>query len=100
MPAAVELRREYAGKGVVFLYLALDDTRAKWLAAVAECHTGEAGGINYLVLNARDCKFLKEVQHRRIPHLLLYDREGKLVNPDAPRPGDERIRDELDKLLE
>lgn len=100
MPAAVELRRDYADKGVVFLYLAVDDTRAKWLAAVAECHTGEVGGINYLVLNARDSKFLKEVQHRRIPHLLLYDREGKLVNPDAPRPGDKRIRDELDKLLE
>lgn len=100
MPDALELRKEYAGKEVVFLYLAINDTRAKWLEAVTEYRTAAEGGINYLVLNSKDCKFLKEVQNRRIPHLLLYDREGKLVNPDAPRPGDKRIRAELDRLLQ
>lgn len=100
MPDARKLRQAYAGKEVVFLYLAVNDTRNKWLQAVDACETAADGGINYLVVNAKDCRFLKEVQHRRIPHYLLYDRNGKLVDPDAPRPGDPEIRKALDRLLQ
>lgn len=100
MADALRLRREYAGQEVVFLYLAVNDTRDKWRQAVVQYATAEAGGLNYLVINSKDCKFLKEIQNRRIPHLLLYDRSGVLIDRDAPRPGDEKIRNELNRLLE
>lgn len=101
MPQALKLRKEYASKEVVFVYLAVGDTRDKWRQAVNECGTSEAGGINYIVLNYKDCKFLQEIQHRRIPHMIIYDREGKLVNTDAPCPSDAgKINQQLDILLQ
>jgi len=35
----------------------------------------------------------------KIPRFLIYGRDGKLVNPDAPRPSDESINEALNALL-
>ncbi|MEG2613038.1 MAG: TlpA disulfide reductase family protein, partial [Alistipes sp.] len=91
MPQALKLRKEYASKEVIFVYLAVGDTRDKWRRAVRECETSKVGGINYIVLNYKESKFLHEIQQRRIPHMILYDRTGKLVDADAPRPESQEI---------
>ncbi len=99
MPAAKKLREQYKGKDVVFIYLAVNDTKDAWLGAVRSLETGYLAE-NYRVLNAGDSKFLREIKHTRLPHLLLYDRNGKLVDYDAPRPDDETIHAVIDKLLQ
>ena len=35
-----------------------------------------------------------------IPHYLLFDRQGNLVDRNAPRPDSEEVRDKIDALLE
>lgn len=100
MPDARRLRQAYSGKNVVFIYLAVNDTRDKWIGAVDECRTATEGGINYLVVNSKDCRFLEEIENRRIPQFLLYDRDGKLRDTDAPRAGDPKIRTMIDRLLQ
>lgn len=98
MPDAKRLREAYKGRDVVFLYLAVNDTGPAWRSAVKSCHTDYLGE-NYRVLNGDDCLFLREIKHTKIPHMLLYDRTGKLVDTDAPRPGEDMITMQLDKLL-
>ncbi len=99
MPAALELRKAYAARDVAFVYLAINDTPDQWKRAVAKYRVAEAGAFCFRVLNAKDCKFLKEIDNRRIPHLILYDRKGRLVDLDAPRPESPEIRAQLDRLL-
>lgn len=98
MPAALKLREHYRDKEVVFLYLAVNDTRDAWRSAVKSCRTDYLGE-NYRVLNSSDARFLLEIKNTKIPQMLLYDRTGKLVDTDAPRPEDERIKKEIDRLL-
>lgn len=99
MSAALELRKAYAAQDVAFVYLAINDTPDQWKRAVAKYRVAEAGAFCFRVLNAKDCKFLKEIDNRRIPHLILYDRKGRLVDLDAPRPESPEIRAQLDRLL-
>ena len=47
----------------------------------------------------RDAVFLKEIQLTTIPRFLIYDRNGKLVDPDAPRPSDPAVDAALKRWL-
>lgn len=98
MPDAKKLREDYKGKDVVFLYLAINDTGQNWRNAVRSCETDYLGE-NYRILNAEDSRFLREIKHAKIPHMLLYDRTGKLVDTDAPRPENKQIKDKINSLL-
>ncbi|MBP3355886.1 MAG: TlpA family protein disulfide reductase [Rikenellaceae bacterium] len=100
MPAARRLRREYAGRDVVFLYLTLDDSPALWKQAVRELEMEQEGGVNLLVKNASSSRLFKELRLDKIPRMLLCDRTGRIVDADAPRPESEEIRHALDRLLE
>ncbi len=99
MSAALELRKAYAARDVAFVYLAINDTPYQWKRAVAKYRVAETGAFCFRVLNAKNCKFLKEIDNRRIPHLILYDRNGRLVDLDAPRPESSEIRPKLDRML-
>lgn len=99
MPAALKLREAYRGKDVVFLYLAVNDRENAWRKEVASCKTDYLGE-NYMVLNTNESKFLKEINHNLIPRFLIFDRNGYLVNTDAPRAGDTKINDTLNKYLD
>ncbi len=46
-----------------------------------------------------DAVFLKEIQLTTIPRFLIYDRNGKLVDPDAPRPSDPAVDAALKRWL-
>lgn len=98
MPAAKVLREQYKGRDVVFLYLAVNDARERWRSAVRSCRTDYLGE-NYRILNADTSHFLQQIKHTKIPHMLLYDRSGKLVDMDAPRPESEEIRRMIDRCL-
>ena len=99
MPAALKLREEYAGREAAFVYLSLDEGREAWLQAADRHAVERAGGLSYRVLNAAQSRFMKEIGHRRIPHLLLFDRQGRLADDDAPRPGEAAARTAIDRLL-
>ena len=98
MPAAKKLRAEYAGKDVVFLYLALNDKEAPWRRAIATLEMTD-NSYNYLITNFRTSKMLEELKVQSIPRYLLYNRQGQLVRANAPRPESEEIRGLLDKYL-
>lgn len=97
MPAALQLREEYKGKNVVFVYLGFNDRRDAWKSAVKK-HRTDYLGENYLIMN-QDADLLSKLKLKQIPWYIIYDKTGKLVNPNAPRPGDQEIKAELNKYL-
>ena len=98
MPAAKQLRESYKDKDVVFVYLAVNDKEQNWHQAIEDCQTDYLGD-NYLVLNTATAALLNEIKFKTIPRLLLYDKNGELVDTDAPRPSSSQIQSLIDKYL-
>ena len=46
-----------------------------------------------------DATFLKEIRLSGIPRYLIFDRDGRLLDPDAIRPSDDSIDNRLRLLL-
>ena len=95
-PKSRELHKRFAGKDVVFLFISTDSNQKSWLDKVNENADLLSG--SYRVLD-HDADFLKQIKLEKIPRFLIYSRDGKLVNPDAPRPSDESINEVLNALL-
>lgn len=99
MPDAQKLRERYRGKDVVFVYLALNDVQERWLEAVREEHLNDASCQNYIITNPKRARFIEEHRITGIPRFMLFDRQGKLVDNDAPRPMSPKIVSAIDELL-
>ncbi len=98
MEAAAKLRKEYAEKNVVFVYLSMDSNFSAWQKAVASDLSANYM-YSYLVVNPKQAKFIKDNQIKSIPRYLLYDKQGRLVYNNAPGPEGDAIRKELDRML-
>lgn len=99
MPSAKQLRDTYSREDIVFLYLSTDSSTDGWKRAVKDCGTDYLGK-NYIILNQDDSAFAEEIKFRMIPRYLIFDRAGRLVNVDAPRPSSSGIGPELEKYLD
>jgi thiol-disulfide isomerase/thioredoxin len=81
---------------VTFVYLSIDRSKEAWLNAAKEEKLGKEN--SYLLLNPSE-NLLKKMNLNTLPRYYLYDKNGKLVSADAPRPGDEELIVLLNKLL-
>jgi len=84
-----KLVADYKGRNVVFMSISVDQDKAAWEKMVTDeafdwiqLHDAEKMNDNYLV--------------RYIPTFVFVDTEGKIINPRAPRPSDESLRELLD----
>jgi len=84
-----KLVEDYKGRNVVFMSISVDQDKEAWKKMVAEeafdwiqLHDGEKMNDDYLV--------------RYIPTFVFVDTEGKIINPRAPRPSEEALRELLD----
>jgi peroxiredoxin len=88
MPASNELRKQFAGREVAFVYISLDTKPAAWQQAVA---ARQLAGSNSVHLRA-DQEFASAVALaygvQSIPSYWLIGRDGRLVQNGAPRPSE------------
>ncbi len=91
-PAARALHKRMAGKDIAYIFISTDTNRKNWQDAVQQ-HSDLLAG-SYRILDS-DADFLKEIRLEKIPRYLIYGRDGKLVNLDAPRPTDKEIDETL-----
>lgn len=98
MPYAANLRERNQDKEIVFLYLALNDKEEAWQKASEEEGLDKLD-TNFFIENSKTCDLLKELDVRTIPRYLLFDKQGNLVNGNAPRPSSDQIEKEIAQLL-
>jgi len=97
MPASLELADEYKNKGVVVLYLSIDEDHEKW----------ENSLINFLVYAPETYRFknvekagLKEkFKIGAIPRFLIIDKEGVVRYAYAPSPHEPKLKPMLESLM-
>nr|WP_235998525.1 TlpA disulfide reductase family protein [Hymenobacter sp. BT559] len=86
IPASNELRQQFAGRDVVFVYISIDRQAAAWQQALA---TYQLASPNSVHLRA-DQEFASPVAQaygmQSLPSYWLIGRDGRLIQKDAPHP--------------
>lgn len=79
----------------MFIYISKDKNYSSWIEACKQEKIDS--NVSYLLVNP---SFTETLNITGIPHYLLFDRQGYLVDRNAPRPDSEEVRDKIDALLE
>lgn len=93
MPASHELQDYFSNKDVVFVYISIDDSEVAWRKGMEDLK------MKGLLLWSEGPKHpvVSDYQINGIPHYVLIDRYGKIVNYQAARPS---IGDEIKQAIE
>lgn len=96
LPHLRALEKKFEGRNIVFVGLSVDKDKAAWEQAV---RSGELPGVQLWL--GHGSQFQQDYGIEGIPHFILLDREGKIVNADMLRPSSEdteRILNELEGI--
>ena len=97
IPYLRELNQEYEGKDLAIVSLSIDkmENRDKWLKMVKEEHLK---GIQILADKDWESDFVTGYYIKGIPRFILIDKEGNILDADAPRPSDPALKEVLSNL--
>ena len=88
-----ELEKEYAGRNICFVSISCDQDKTAWEQMVKE---KKLGGIQ-LIENENQA-FTNAYTVTTIPRFILLDKEGKIIDADAPRPSEPGLVELFDSL--
>ncbi|WP_126246814.1 TlpA family protein disulfide reductase [Chitinophaga rhizosphaerae] len=95
-----DIKKEYAGKDVVFLYLANHSPEAAWKNAIRQHKITGPTVVHYRMPDMMQQVFERQYLNGGYPSYLLIDKEGNLVTKQAPWPRDPKsLREAINKLL-
>jgi len=89
MPYLKELEKDFHGKNIHFVSISIDkiNKHQAWKDMIAD---RELGGIQLFA--GEDQSFAMEYNITGIPRFILVDPQGKIVNSNAPRPSDQKLK--------
>ena len=97
-PAAKAMKEELTKKekkNIEFLYISIDNTETVWKKAIQELGIEGKHGLSK---GGWGSKVTAKFGVNSIPRYLIFDKKGKVVDPNAPRPSDPRTIEILKKL--
>ena len=96
MLSSKRLRERLDSEKVIFLYISTDRSESDWKRSVKELGL-ENNGENYRI-TSEESDFLKEIKLRYIPRYLIFDKNGRLVDLDAPSPSSKEAEKKLNQV--
>lgn len=96
IPALKELEKKFHGKDIAFVSISIDQNKDEWKEFVK---SEDLKGVQLFAENAFESQFIQDYGIRQIPTFIIIDKEGKIVNADAPRPSSDEITGLLEGLL-
>lgn len=92
IPHLKQLEKEFEGKNIAFVSISIDAAPNAWKQKMKQLDLHGNQLIN------SDNSLGKSLNVRSIPRFLIYGADGNLIDNNAPRPSDTRIRPMLEKL--
>ena len=96
MPSFRKLEEDYKDKNWVFLSVSLDTNVKKWKAKAQKLGHTE---LQFIVEKGHKSKFNEDYKIGYAPRYIIIDKDGKLINFNAPFPSEPMTRKILDKTL-
>lgn len=99
IPYLEVLQDEYKGKELQFISISIDSEKdtLKWKTFVKD---NDLKGIQLWADEEHHEMFSKNLNIKSIPRFVLLDKEGKIIDAQAPRPSDPRLKSILDGLTD
>ncbi|SMO74634.1 TlpA family protein disulfide reductase [Solitalea koreensis] len=96
LPSLKQLEQEFHGKDVVFLSVSVDEDKdkEKWLKMIKD---EQLGGVQLFASGWS--QIAQAYGIKGIPRFMLFDRNGNVINVDAPRPSDPALKAVLENQL-
>lgn len=95
-PALQALEKEYHGKDIVFVSISVDKDKEKWIDYQK---TKKLGGIQLHADFDAEITFSEAYAIKTIPRFILIDKNGNIINADAPRPSEPEIKELINNNL-
>ncbi len=97
IPYLKEIQAEFKDKDISFVSLSIDkmEHKDKWLNMVKE---EQLSGIQIMADKDFRSDFVTAYNINAIPRFILIDKEGNILNANAPRPSDPRLKELLETL--
>lgn len=97
IPFLKALEKEFEGKNIAFVSISVDKPEAyeTWKKMVA---TEQLGGVQLYADNNFESQFILDYGINAIPRFILIDTEGNIVEADAPRPSDPKLKELFTEL--
>ncbi|MGN6165736.1 MAG: TlpA family protein disulfide reductase [Flavisolibacter sp.] len=92
-----KLVQNYPKDKIVFLNVSMDREIQVWRKAVIAANAESNN--HYLLINADQSPLVKQYDISAIPRYMLFDREGKIIDADVPRPSEPALSTLLDQLI-
>lgn len=98
IPHLKKLEEELHGTDVVFMSYSVDKAKdlEKWKTMVKD---GKMGGVQLIGSDAFKSPICVDYKITSIPRFLVFDKLGRIVSVDAPRPSDPKLKELLEKHL-
>lgn len=93
-PALEELEKSFEGKDVVFISLSIDTDKNKWKEMV---NSKKLSGLHLFSNNQGP--IVTEYELTGVPRFILFDKQGKTVSFDAPRPSEPKLKALIESKL-
>lgn len=98
MPASYRLAKKY-GNDIAFIYLSIDDTYENWLTSRVSKEFLNQHRDSY-ILSGKSFNYQDyNIRIQGVPRYIFIDKNGKILNADAPRPGDPQIEKLFSKTI-
>ncbi len=97
IPFLKEMDEEYHGKNIAFVSLSIDkmEHKDKWLKMIKD---EDLKGIQILADKDWNSEFVTAYNIKGIPRFILIDKEGNILDSNAPRPSDPYLKEVLSGL--
>ncbi len=97
IPFLEKIEKEYHDKNIKFVSLSIDakSDESKWREMIKDKNMS---GIQLLADKDYESQFITDYFIYGIPRFILIDPQGNIVNYDAPRPSEEKLKDLLNGL--
>jgi thiol-disulfide isomerase/thioredoxin len=97
-PSEKKLMQKYPN--VAFVFLSIDKSNTAWQKAMDQYKDILNKENSFLLIKSDKDELLKEINVSTIPRFVLFGKDGKIINPDAPRPSSTEIETLIEKHLQ
>ena len=97
MPHLAKLMQDYKENKVVFLKVSVEKEMQTWRKYLISNNPEISN--NYLLVDPEKSSFVKRFEVNTIPRYMLIDKEGQIINAEAPNPSDPKLKALIDKSL-
>jgi len=95
IPSLKIIEKEFRDKDIYFVSISIRDKKENWSNYIKE---NELTGIQLFAPDT-NISFFKEYQLKTVPRFILIDEEGKIIDANAYKPSDPKLKEQILEFL-